>query len=178
MKILSALMYCFLFLCVHFSCYEFALNWILSKIQVIKLLLSIESTPLSVSTSRKVIISISRIQMGLSSGKISVAYIPLLFNGIIGILNKRFGHLWEPAIECLGVLLSKYVGIVWDRFIKYFENIQSTILISHGQGGILGSESQGSTIGMPCYIYILLMFYMKSSFSGMLVLIHGFCLFY
>eukprot|EP00268_Persea_americana_P031222 TRINITY_DN30328_c0_g1_i1.p1 TRINITY_DN30328_c0_g1~~TRINITY_DN30328_c0_g1_i1.p1 ORF type:complete len:2757 (-),score=438.74 TRINITY_DN30328_c0_g1_i1:344-7405(-) len=115
---------------------------------VVELLLSLESTPLSISTSRKVIIFISRIQMGLSAGKFSEAYIPLVFNGIIGILNKRFGHLWEPAIECLGVLLSKYVTLVWDGFVKYIENIQSTILTSHGQGGILDAETQGKTIGL------------------------------
>lgn len=98
--------------------------------------------------------------MGLSAGKFSEAYIPLVFNGIIGILNKRFGHLWEPAVECLGVLLSKYVTLVWDGFVKYIENIQSTILTSHGQGGILDAETQGNTIGRPSYIYIHYFFFL------------------
>ncbi|OVA05421.1 Down-regulated-in-metastasis protein [Macleaya cordata] len=100
---------------------------------VIPLLLSIEVTPLSVSTSRKVIILISRIQMALSAGRISEAYVPLLLNGIIGIFHKRFGHLWEPAIQCLTVLIDKYVVLVWEGFVRYLEQCQMEFLTPDNQ---------------------------------------------
>ncbi|KAK0579383.1 hypothetical protein LWI29_025507 [Acer saccharum] len=100
---------------------------------VIQLLLSIETTPISISTSRKVILLISRIQMSLTTGRIAEAYIPLVLNGIIGILHNRFSYLWSPASECLAVLISKHVELVWNKFVCYFEHCQSIFQTSHDQ---------------------------------------------
>lgn len=93
--------------------------------QVVKLLFSIEATPLSISTSRKVILLISRIQMNLAAGRISETYIPLVLNGMVGILHNRFSYLWNPASECISVLISKHVGLVWDKFVYLVEQFQS-----------------------------------------------------
>ncbi|OMO88554.1 Down-regulated-in-metastasis protein [Corchorus olitorius] len=94
---------------------------------VLQLLLSIEATPLSISSSRKVILLISRIQMGLSAGRIAETYVPLVLRGILGIFHNRFSYLWEAASECLAVLISKHAGLVWDKFITYFEECQSVV---------------------------------------------------
>lgn len=107
---------------------------------VIRLLLSIEATPLSVGTRRKVELLISRIQMGLSAGGIPEIYVPLAFNGIIGIFHNRFTDLWNPASECLEVLIRKHVGLVWDRFVYYLEECQSEFLTLHDQAGVENSE--------------------------------------
>ncbi|XP_028088073.1 small subunit processome component 20 homolog isoform X4 [Camellia sinensis] len=100
---------------------------------VLQLLLSIEETPLSVTTSRKVILSISRIQMGLSSTNISEAYLPSVFYGIIGIFHNRFSYLWNPAMECLAVLTSKYFEMVWDIFVQYLQQCEYSFVSSHDQ---------------------------------------------
>ncbi|KAK0607559.1 hypothetical protein LWI29_016732 [Acer saccharum] len=100
---------------------------------VIQLLLSIETTPISISTSRKVILLISRIQMSLTTGRIAEAYIHLVLNGIIGILHNRFSYLWSPASECLAVLISKHAELVWNKFVCYFEHCQSMFQTSHDQ---------------------------------------------
>ncbi|XVF29034.1 hypothetical protein REPUB_Repub15cG0084600 [Reevesia pubescens] len=100
---------------------------------VLQLLLTIEATPLSISTSRKVTLLISRIQMGLSAGRIPEAYVPLVLNGIIGIFHNRFSYLWDAASECLAVLISKHTGLVWDKFIFYFEQCQSLVQASDVQ---------------------------------------------
>lgn len=109
------------------------------------MLFSIEETPLSISTSRKVILLISRIQMGLSAGRLPQAYVLLVLNGIIGILNNRFSYLWDPAIECLAVLISQHVGLVWDRFVCYLEQYQSIFHTSHevceGNSNFYGESS-------------------------------------
>ncbi|XP_077215224.1 ARM repeat superfamily protein [Tasmannia lanceolata] len=116
---------------------------------VIHLLLSIEETPLSISTSRKVINLISRIQEGLSAARISESYIPLLLDGIVGIFHNRFGHLWDPAMECLTVLIDKYVWLVWDKFVRHLEKLQKEFLISHDELGSSESEcsSKSSALG-------------------------------
>ncbi|XVF65313.1 hypothetical protein PTKIN_Ptkin09bG0238000 [Pterospermum kingtungense] len=92
---------------------------------VLQFLLFVEATPLSVSTSRKVTLLISRIQMGLSAGRIPEAYVPLLLNGIVGIFHNRFSYLWDAASECLSVLISKHTGLVWDKFISFLDKCQS-----------------------------------------------------
>ncbi|XP_050365350.1 uncharacterized protein LOC126783867 isoform X2 [Argentina anserina] len=102
-------------------------------LNVLQILLSIESTPLSVSTSRKVTLLISRIQMGLSAGRICDAYLPLVLNGMIGIFHNRFSHLWKPVSECLAVLISQSKGLVWEAFLKYFEQCQSIFQASINQ---------------------------------------------
>ncbi|MBA0664450.1 hypothetical protein Goklo_004447, partial [Gossypium klotzschianum] len=94
---------------------------------VLQLLMSIEATPLSISTSRKVTLLISKIQTGLSAGRIPKTYVPLVLNGIIGIFHNRFSYLWDAASECLAVLISKHTGLVWDKFISYFDRFQSLI---------------------------------------------------
>ncbi|KAI4344958.1 hypothetical protein L6164_012131 [Bauhinia variegata] len=92
---------------------------------VLQLLLSIETTPISVSTSRSIQLLISKMQMVLSAGRIPEAYVPLILNGVFGILNNRFSHLWDPALECLAVLISKHFTLVWDNFICYMDQLQS-----------------------------------------------------
>ncbi|RVW99796.1 hypothetical protein CK203_029213 [Vitis vinifera] len=115
---------------------------------VLHILFSIEDTPLSISTSRKVILSISKIQMDLSAARICEAYIPVLLNGIIGIFHNRFSYLWDPAIECLSVLISKHVGLVWDRLVSYLEQCQSVFLTTHDLSEGINIEVCGKTSGM------------------------------
>lgn len=98
---------------------------------VLHVLLSLEETSLSISTSRKVILLISRIQMDLSAGRIPQAYVPLVLNGIIGILKNRFSYLWNPALECLGVLMSQHIKIAWDKFVYHLDQYQSFFHTSH-----------------------------------------------
>ncbi|XP_015574070.2 small subunit processome component 20 homolog [Ricinus communis] len=103
----------------------------ISSMDVLHLLLSIEATPLSISTSRKVILLISKMQMGLSAGRISKTYIPIVLSGIIGIFHNRFSYLWNPASECLAVLIGENATLVWDKFVHYFEKCLSVFQSSH-----------------------------------------------
>ncbi|KAK2988996.1 hypothetical protein RJ640_013987 [Escallonia rubra] len=96
-------------------------------------LLSIEETPLSISTSRKVVLLISRIQMDLCAGRIPETYAPFALYGIIGILHNRFSSLWDPAIECLAVLIRQYFGMVWEIYVQYLEQCQTVFLASQDQ---------------------------------------------
>lgn len=100
---------------------------------VLKLLLLIESTPLSTSTSSRITLSISKIQMGLAAGRIPETYVPLVLSGIIGIFYNRFSSIGDPACECLALLISKHAGLVWDRFTEYFEACQSLVLTPYGE---------------------------------------------
>lgn len=100
---------------------------------VLQLILSIEATPLSITNSRKVILLISRVQMDLSAARISEPYIPILLNGIVGIFHNRFSYLWNPAVECLSVIIGHYSGIVWERYVQYLEECQSIFLTSQDQ---------------------------------------------
>ncbi|KAF5199197.1 Small subunit processome component 20-like protein [Thalictrum thalictroides] len=119
---------------------------------VIQLLLAIETTPLSISTSRKVVLLIYQIQMALSAGRISEDYVPLLLNGIIGIFHKRFHPLWGPAQECLTVLIHKYGGNVWDRLIGYLGQCQLQFLTSANQlEGVNAESSNKSSDLVDCF---------------------------
>ncbi|MED6154608.1 hypothetical protein PIB30_114179, partial [Stylosanthes scabra] len=105
------------------------------------LLLSIETTPISISTSRGIQQLISKIQMDLSAGGIPQSYVLLVLNGLLGTLNNRFSVLWDPILECIAVLLSKHFSLVWDNFIGYLENCQlklhSTSNLHDGVNGAL-----------------------------------------
>lgn len=100
---------------------------------VIHLLLLIEETPLSIATSRKVILLISKIQMSLSAGRVAEEYMPLVLSGVIGIFHNRFSYLWNPTLDCIAVLLSQYFGLLWDRYIEYFDHYLSVFLGSHDE---------------------------------------------
>lgn len=93
---------------------------------VLQLLLLIETTPLSVSTSRTVTLLISKVHMALSAGRIAEAYVHVLLNALIGVFHNRFSPLWDPTSECLAVLLSHHVKLVWDKFLSCFEQILSS----------------------------------------------------
>lgn len=87
--------------------------------EVLRLLLSIESTPTSISTSRKIILLISRVQM--ATERIPEAYLSVALNGIIGIFQNRFSYIWDQASECLASLIRRHSGFVWDKLICYFQ---------------------------------------------------------
>ncbi|KAL2508708.1 ARM repeat superfamily protein [Forsythia ovata] len=111
---------------------------------VLKLLQSIEQTPLSIATSRKVILLISKIQMGLSAGRVAEQYLPIVLNGIIGIFHNRFSYLWNPAMECLAVLLGLYLEILWDIYVRHLDHCQSIFLSSHKQSGRGRGDTQSN----------------------------------
>ncbi|CAN4120834.1 unnamed protein product [Withania somnifera] len=108
---------------------------------VIHLLLLIEETPLSIATSRKVILLISKIQMSLSSGRVPKEYMPVVLSGIIGIFHNHFSYLWNPAMDCIAVLLSQYFGLLWDRYIEYLDHYLSVFLGSHDEAAQSKGES-------------------------------------
>nr|CAB3473394.1 unnamed protein product [Digitaria exilis] len=92
---------------------------------VLDTLLTVESTPISVSTSRKISIFVSRIQMSLSSKMVHDDYIPSLLHGLIGILYNRFSDLWPPTLDCLAVLIRKHKELVWSQFVQFVATHQS-----------------------------------------------------
>ncbi|CAL9158827.1 unnamed protein product [Musa hybrid cultivar] len=120
-------------------------------IDVIELLLSVEMTPLSISTSRKIVILLSKLQMSLSSGRINDIYIPLLLNGIIGILHNRFSHIWEPALDCLTILIGRHKELAWNSFVHYLDSCQSKFLCSGNHLVKLNSGSSQPKDLIDCF---------------------------
>ncbi|CAN0891198.1 Small subunit processome component 20 homolog [Linum grandiflorum] len=113
---------------------------------VLQLLRSIEETPLSSDTSRKVVLLISNIQTDLLAERISKTYLPIVLSGIIGVLHNSFSDLWDPAVECLGVLIEKYINVLWDKFVDYFHQFQTLFLKSlAGQGGVTATSAESSS---------------------------------
>ncbi|KAG5254304.1 U3 small nucleolar RNA-associated protein [Salix suchowensis] len=123
------------------------------SIDVLQLLLSIEATTLSISTSRKVVLLISRIQRGLSGGRIAEVYIPILLSGMIGIFHNRFSYQWASTSECLAVLIGKHVALAWDRFVYYLEHCQSVFHMFHDKpGGSAELSDQSSDLAECSFV--------------------------
>ncbi|KAE9587003.1 hypothetical protein Lalb_Chr23g0269101 [Lupinus albus] len=99
---------------------------------VLLLLLSIETTPISISVDISIKRLISKIQMDLTSGRIPpvYAYVTLVLNGLFGILNNRFSLLWDPVLECIAVLIRLHFSLAWKKFIDYLERCQSILQTS------------------------------------------------
>lgn len=93
--------------------------------------------------------------MDLSAGRISETYIPLVLNGLIGIFHNRFSYLWNPACECLGVLIKEHTGLVWDKFIDYLGRFQASFLISNGQMDGSAAALSDKSIGKSQYFLLL-----------------------
>ncbi|KAK8959123.1 hypothetical protein KSP40_PGU003577 [Platanthera guangdongensis] len=123
----------------------------LGCINVVDLLLSIETTPISLSSCRMIVILISRLQMVVSSGKIHDAYLPLLLNGVIGILHNRFALLWQPALECLISIIRRYGRIVWNQFVQNLEYYQLKSLSFVDAAPKLKSEAPQPTTLIQCF---------------------------
>ncbi|CAK9136502.1 unnamed protein product [Ilex paraguariensis] len=100
---------------------------------VFQLLLSIESTPLSISTSREIISLISRIQMDISATRIPETYVPSVLHGIFGIFHNKFECLWDPAMQCLAVLIGQYFGLIWGKCAQYLEQCESIFFTSQNK---------------------------------------------
>lgn len=115
---------------------------------VLEVLLLIESTPHSIDTSRRVNLLLSRLQMSVSAGKVAKRYVPALLYGVIGIFHKRFSYIWNPAMECLSVLISQHFGSIWDRFFQYLDSCQSVLVLSHGQSCRIGEESHNKAVDL------------------------------
>ncbi|KAI0527474.1 hypothetical protein KFK09_003075 [Dendrobium nobile] len=120
-------------------------------INVVDLLLSIEATPISVLTSRKVAVLISRLQMVVASGKLHDDYVPLIFNGVIGILHNRFSLLWDPALECLTTLIRRYSRIVWNQFVQHLEYYQLKSLSGDNAATKLNSKTPQPKTLVQCF---------------------------
>lgn len=85
--------------------------------------------------------------MDLSTGRICKAYIPLVFNSIIGVFHNRFNYLWNSAIECFAVLVS-HNQLLWAKCMKFLEKCVSNF-ITHAEHSDKGnSELDDSRDGM------------------------------
>ncbi|XP_057754877.1 uncharacterized protein LOC130974144 isoform X1 [Arachis stenosperma] len=116
------------------------------------LLLLIEKTPISISTSRSIQQLISKIQMDLSAGRIPQLYVLLVLNGLLGILNNRFSDLWDPILECIAVLISKHFSLVWDNFIGYLEKCQLKLRTTFNlHDGVNGALLDQPTCLLDCF---------------------------
>ncbi|CAL1353831.1 unnamed protein product [Linum trigynum] len=117
-----------------------------SPSNALQLLRTIEETPLSSHTSRKVVLLISAIQTDLVAERISKTYLPVVLSGMIGILHNGFSHLWNPASECLAVLINKNVELLWDQFLYYFQHFQTLFLKSQSQqDGVTALSAESSS---------------------------------
>ncbi|KAL6881997.1 hypothetical protein ACP4OV_011469 [Aristida adscensionis] len=122
---------------------------------VVDTLLAVESIPISVSTSRKIAIFISRIQMSLSSEMVHDDYIPPLLHGIIGILYNRFSDLWSPTLDCLAVLIRKHKELVWSQFVQFITIHQSKGLAAKNQEKLEATTQSQSIV--DCFRLFLAM---------------------
>ncbi|KAL3622254.1 hypothetical protein CASFOL_033665 [Castilleja foliolosa] len=118
---------------------------------VLNLLRSIEETAVSIGTSRKVIILISKIQTSLAARRVADHYMPVILNGIIGIFHNRFDYLSTPALECLTILVGQYFRLVWSGYIKYLDHCQSVFIASNHQLGEGDSDSNKDTGLVGCF---------------------------
>jgi U3 small nucleolar RNA-associated protein 20 len=121
------------------------------KLQPLLVLLSIETTPVSISTSRSIQRLISKIQMDLSAGRIANVYAPLVLSGLFGILNNQFSYLWNPVLECISVLVSLYFSLVWNTLIDYLERCQAT----RESSSSLHDSANGASFDQPAGMFQL-----------------------
>ncbi|KAL3626591.1 hypothetical protein CASFOL_030140 [Castilleja foliolosa] len=122
-----------------------------SECNVLNILRSIEETAVSIGTSRKVIILVSKIQTSLTARRVADQYMPVVLNGIIGILHNRFDYLSTPALECLTVLVGQYFRFVWSGYIKYLDHCQSVFIASNHQLGEGDRDSNKDTGLVGCF---------------------------
>lgn len=104
---------------------------------VLNLLRSIEKIPLSIVTSRQLILLLSKIQLSLSARSVPEQYLPAVLSGIVGIFYNRFSYVWNPVSECLAVLIGQYFRMLWDKYVMHLDHCQSVFLASRdlcGQG--------------------------------------------
>ncbi|KAJ4812893.1 Small subunit processome component 20-like protein [Rhynchospora pubera] len=113
-------------------------------INVVDLLLKIETIPLSIATTRKISILLSQIQMNLSTRQIDEEHLQLVLHGVIGVLHNRFSQVWDPAMECLSLLIRSYRHIVWEKYVEYLAVLQNKALSPEDQLGNLESGDSES----------------------------------
>ncbi|KAJ4916552.1 ARM repeat superfamily protein [Raphanus sativus] len=100
-----------------------------SETNVLQLLKIVEERHHPLSTGNE----LATIQNDLSAGRIHDAYVPLVFNGMIGLFhrNKESTEIWEPASKCLALLMTKQTGAVWNDFVHYLGQCQLKLEALH-----------------------------------------------
>ncbi|KAG7592924.1 Armadillo-type fold [Arabidopsis thaliana x Arabidopsis arenosa] len=101
------------------------------KRNVLQLLLTVEKSPHTVSTETKLISLITRIQEDLSTCRIHEAYVPVVFNGMIGLFYSRYSKICLAASKCLAVLMKKHTAMVWNDFVCYLGQCQQKFVAIH-----------------------------------------------
>lgn len=107
-----------------------------------------EKTPLSIATSRQFILLLSKLQLNLSTRSVPEQYLPAVLNGIVGVFYNRFSFVWNPASECLAVLIGQYFRM-WDIYVMHLAHCQSVFLTSRdvcGQGDDDCNKDDGMTL--------------------------------
>lgn len=114
-----------------------------------QLLRLIEETPLSIDTSRSIILLISKVEKLVAAEGMQKVQVTISFFGLLGVLHNRFEHLWNPTSECLAFLIRKHPGVVSENFLSYLEQCQSSLLASAQQ---FNSDEPGHSTSGMCFI--------------------------
>lgn len=100
--------------------------------------------------------------MDLSAGRISDFYVPFVLNGLLGILHNRFSYLWNPALECLAVLISQHFALVWDNFVYYIEQCQlisqTSSAVDHCVNAVAPDRLPNGIAQLDQYIWMLYLY--------------------
>ena len=136
---------------------------------MLKFLLTIEETPISVATSRKLTLQVARIQTCVSAARVSEAYVLPALYGIIGILYNQFMDLSNSAIECISVMINTCPGLLWDCFICFLQQCQAKFLKSGAPDADAVAELFSEANGLELILSLLLSLCIFNSFSGQYV---------
>ncbi|GAB4849812.1 hypothetical protein Ancab_004611 [Ancistrocladus abbreviatus] len=115
---------------------------------VLQLLLSVEETSISVATSRKLTLLVSKVQTEVSAARIAQTYVPLVLNGMIGTLYNQFRDLSNAALGCLAVTMGKYPQLLSDRFLCFLDHCHHIFLRTHSKDIDRSLESTTESNGL------------------------------
>ncbi|GAB4851882.1 hypothetical protein Ancab_031281 [Ancistrocladus abbreviatus] len=115
---------------------------------VLQLLLSVEETSISVATSRKLTLLVSKVQTEVSAARIAQTYVPLVLNGMIGTLYNQFRDLSNAALGCLAVIMGKYPQLLSDRFLCFLDHCHHIFLRTHSEDIDRSLESTTESNGL------------------------------
>lgn len=97
----------------------------------------------------------------LADDRIHDAYVPLVFNGMIGLFhtNNESTEIWEPASKCLADLMMKHTSALWNGFVHYLGHCQLKIEALHihrGNGNYSVSQKHTGRFFSDYFVSILL----------------------
>ena len=117
------------------------------------LLLSIESSPISLAHEREMLSQISRVGILGRAGRLPLYHAEAAANHLVGLLHVKFAPMWPTVVQALVSLSKGHEGVVWAPLFDSIQSLMDKLPVHEEPPTSIDTNGHGDSLVNPDVYY-------------------------